>query len=62
MMGKRVNFAARTVITPDPNISVEEVGIPDVFAMKLSYPVPVTAWNVAELRKMVINGPNIHPG
>nr|XP_014089551.1 DNA-directed RNA polymerase I subunit RPA1 [Bactrocera oleae] len=62
MMGKRVNYAARTVITPDPNINVEEVGIPDIFARKLSYPVPVTPWNVTELRKMVMNGPDIHPG
>uniref|UniRef100_A0A1A9WHW6 DNA-directed RNA polymerase subunit n=1 Tax=Glossina brevipalpis TaxID=37001 RepID=A0A1A9WHW6_9MUSC len=62
MMGKRVNFAARTVITPDPNINVDEVGIPDIFAKKLSYPAKVTHWNVAELRKMIINGPNIHPG
>lgn len=62
MMGKRVNFAARTVITPDPNIDVDEIGIPDIFARKLSYPVPVTAWNVGELRKMVMNGPDVHPG
>lgn len=62
MMGKRVNFAARSVITPDPNVDIDEIGIPDVFAMKLTYPVPVTEWNVDELRKMVINGPNKHPG
>lgn len=62
MMGKRVNYAARTVITPDPYINVDEIGVPDVFAKKLSYPVPVTTWNAAELRKLVINGPNIHPG
>lgn len=62
MMGKRVNYAARTVITPDPLISVDEIGIPEVFARKLSYPVPVTSWNVAQLRKMIINGPNVHPG
>lgn len=61
-MGKRVNFAARTVITPDPYINVDEVGIPDKFAKKLSYPVPVTAWNVAELRKIVMNGPDVYPG
>lgn len=62
LQGKRVNYAARTVITPDPFINVDELGLPEVFARKLSYPVPVTSWNVAELRKMVINGPNIHPG
>lgn len=62
MMGKRVNYAARTVITPDPFINVDEIGLPEVFAKKLSYPVPVTSWNVTELRKMIINGPNVHPG
>lgn len=62
MMGKRVNFACRTVITPDPYIDVDEIGIPDVFARKLSYPVPVTAWNASNLRKLVMNGPDVYPG
>lgn len=62
MMGKRVNFAARSVITPDPYLNIDEIGVPDIFAKKLTYPVPVTPWNVTELRKMVINGPDIHPG
>ncbi|XP_062563264.1 DNA-directed RNA polymerase I subunit RPA1 [Armigeres subalbatus] len=62
MMGKRVNYAARTVITPDPNIGVDEIGIPITFAKRLTYPVPVTSWNVAELRKMVLNGPDTYPG
>lgn len=46
MMGKRVNYAARSVITPDPNLDVEEVGIPDVFAKRLTFPTPVTSWNI----------------
>ncbi|KAL7035470.1 hypothetical protein ACKWTF_008392 [Chironomus riparius] len=62
MMGKRVNYAARTVITPDPYIDVDSVGIPEAFALKLTYPVAVTPWNVTQLRKMVINGPDKHPG
>ena len=62
MMGKRVNFAARTVITPDPNIAIDEIGLPEVFAKKLSYRVPVTPNNVEWLRKLVMNGPDIHPG
>lgn len=62
MMGKRVNFSARSVITPDPNLNVDEIGIPEAFALKLTYPVPVTAHNVTTLRAMVMNGPNIHPG
>ena len=62
MMGKRVNFAARTVITPDPNIAIDEIGLPEVFAKKLSYRVPVTPNNVEMLRKLVMNGPEVHPG
>ena len=45
MMGKRVNYAARSVITPDPNLDVDEIGVPDCFAKKLSFPVPVTKNN-----------------
>ncbi|EFN81707.1 DNA-directed RNA polymerase I subunit RPA1 [Harpegnathos saltator] len=62
MMGKRVNFAARSVITPDPNLNIDEIGIPEAFALKLTYPVPVTPWNVVELRRLILNGPDVHPG
>ncbi|XP_069833350.1 DNA-directed RNA polymerase I subunit RPA1 [Dendropsophus ebraccatus] len=62
MMGKRVDYAARSVICPDMYINTNEIGIPMVFATKLTYPQPVTAWNVQELRQAVINGPNVHPG
>ncbi|KAI8923925.1 hypothetical protein BC831DRAFT_513816 [Entophlyctis helioformis] len=62
MMGKRVNYAARSVISPDPYIETNEIGIPPVFATKLTYPEPVTHHNVKELRKNVINGPTKWPG
>lgn len=62
MMGKRVNYAARSVITPDPNLNIDEIGVPEAFALKLTYPVPVTPWNVTELRKLIMNGPEVHPG
>ena len=62
MMGKRVNFAARTVISPDPNIETNEIGVPPVFATKLTYPEPVTPWNVEELQEAVKNGPFVWPG
>ncbi|KAK3889627.1 hypothetical protein Pcinc_006391 [Petrolisthes cinctipes] len=62
LMGKRVNYSARSVAAPDPQLSVDEVGVPMDFAIKLSYPVPVTQWNVEELRQMVINGPDVYPG
>ncbi|XP_068570320.1 DNA-directed RNA polymerase I subunit RPA1 isoform X2 [Cebidichthys violaceus] len=62
MMGKRVDYAARSVICPDMYIGTNEIGIPMVFATKLTYPQPVTTWNVKELRQAVLNGPNVHPG
>jgi DNA-directed RNA polymerase I subunit RPA1 len=62
MMGKRVNYAARSVISPDPNIDTNEIGIPPFIAQKLTFPEPVTPWNVDKLRRAVINGPGIYPG
>ncbi|KAH6678960.1 DNA-directed RNA polymerase I subunit RPA1 [Plectosphaerella plurivora] len=62
MMGKRVNFAARSVISPDPNIETNEVGVPPVFARKLTYPEPVTSHNFRDLQQAVINGVDKWPG
>ncbi|XP_011652120.1 DNA-directed RNA polymerase I subunit 1 isoform X1 [Cucumis sativus] len=62
MMGKRVNFACRSVISPDPYLAVNEIGIPPYFALRLTYPERVTAWNVQKLRNAIINGPETHPG
>jgi DNA-directed RNA polymerase I subunit RPA1 len=62
MMGKRVNFAARSVISPDPNIETSEIGVPLVFAQKLTYPEPVTDENYTRLRDFIINGPDQWPG
>lgn len=62
MMGKRVNFAARSVITPDPNLDLDEIGVPEKFALTLTYPVPVTPWNANYLRQLIIRGPTEHPG
>ncbi|KAH8877319.1 DNA-directed RNA polymerase I subunit RPA1 [Schistosoma japonicum] len=62
MMGKRVNFACRSVISPDPNLSVTEVGVPLFFASRLTFPTPVTKFNLIHLRQLVMNGPNNYPG
>ncbi|KAI0959721.1 hypothetical protein AcW1_004466 [Taiwanofungus camphoratus] len=62
MMGKRVNYAARSVISPDVNIEPSEIGIPPVFARKLTFPEPVTPANFHELRQYVITGPRGYPG
>ena len=50
------------MISPDPYIETSEIGVPMVFAKKLTYPEPVTAFNVRELRRAVINGPETYPG
>ncbi|OCH92152.1 beta and beta-prime subunits of DNA dependent RNA-polymerase [Obba rivulosa] len=62
MMGKRVNYAARSVISPDVNIEPSEIGIHPVFARKLTFPEPVTPFNFHELRQYVITGPRGYPG
>ncbi|KAL7719860.1 DNA-directed RNA polymerase subunit [Entamoeba marina] len=62
MMGKRVNHAARTVISPDPFIPTNTVGIPLHFAMRLSFPTVVNERNFEDLKNAVINGPEVYPG
>lgn len=62
MMGKRVNYAARSVISPDPNIETNEIGVPPVFARKLTFPEPVTSHNFKDMQQAVINGMEKWPG
>jgi len=62
LSGKRVDFSARTVVSPDPNLDINEVGVPLEVAMRLSVPEKVTEWNLEEMRKLVVNGPERYPG
>src|SRR5437867_1917306 len=62
LSGKRVDFSSRTVISPDPNLDISEVGVPESVAIKLTIPEVVTEWNIERLKKLVINGPNKYPG
>ncbi|MCS6767440.1 MAG: DNA-directed RNA polymerase subunit A' [Candidatus Nitrosocaldus sp.] len=62
LSGKRVDFAGRTVISPDPNLDISEVGVPEEIAKKLTIPEVVSPWNIDRLRALIINGPNRHPG
>lgn len=62
LMGKRVDFSARTVITGDANLSLHEVGVPRSIARTLTYPETVTPYNIGRLHQLVENGPNEHPG
>src|SRR3989338_5060440 len=55
LSGKRVNFSARTVISPDPNISIDEVGVPLEIAEDLTVPIKVTTWNLEDLKKYVLS-------
>jgi len=61
LSGKRVNFSARTVISPDPNISIDEVGVPEQIAKELTVTVHVTPRNLEEMRETVRRGTE-HPG
>jgi len=62
LMGKRVDYSARSVITPDPNVSIRELGIPLKVAKNITKPVIVNDKNKAILLKLIKNGPDIHPG
>jgi DNA-directed RNA polymerase beta' subunit len=62
IMGKRVDFSGRTVVDVDPNISIDEYGVPEKIAMNLTIPETVTRYNKTRLYKYVRNGPHIHPG
>ncbi|ORX62127.1 beta and beta-prime subunits of DNA dependent RNA-polymerase [Hesseltinella vesiculosa] len=62
LMGKRVDFSARTVITGDPSLSLDEVGVPRSIARNLTYPEIVTPYNIDKLQQLVRNGPLEHPG
>ncbi len=62
LSGKRVNFSARTVISPDPNLSINEVGVPMPIARTLTIPAVVTPRNIEQLKVYVRNGEDVHPG
>jgi len=62
LMGKRVDFSARSVITPDPNLSIRELGIPLKVAKNITKPVKVNDMNKKLLTTMVRAGPDNYPG
>lgn len=62
LSGKRVDFSGRTVISPDPNLGIEQVGVPILVAKTMTYPERVNRYNIERLRKAVLNGPEVHPG
>jgi DNA-directed RNA polymerase II subunit RPB1 len=62
LMGKRVDFSARSVITGDPNLSIRELGVPMKIAKNLTKPISVNTMNRDYLMRLVQNGPDVYPG
>ncbi|XP_059892187.1 DNA-directed RNA polymerase III subunit RPC1 isoform X1 [Gadus macrocephalus] len=62
LSGKRVDFSGRTVISPDPNLRIDEVAVPVHVAKILTYPEKVNRANLELMRKLVRSGPDVHPG
>ena len=62
LTGKRVNYSARTLISPDPMIDLNEVGVPLEIGMELTVPERVTEWNMDRLKEFIKKGPKVYPG
>jgi DNA-directed RNA polymerase II subunit RPB1 len=62
LQGKRIDFSARTVITSDPSVSINELGVPIKIATNLTFPEVVTPDNIEQMRKLVRNGRDNYPG
>lgn len=62
LSGKRVDFSGRTVISPDPNLRIDQVGVPEHVAKILTYPERVTKANIQLMKKLILNGCDVHPG
>lgn len=61
-MGKRVDYSARSVITPDPSLALDQLGVPIHIALNMTIPETVTQHNIDEMRQLIENGPDVHPG
>lgn len=62
LSGKRVDFSGRTVISPDPNLRIDQVGVPELVAKILTFPTRVNEANIELMRKLVRNGADVYPG
>jgi len=62
LMGKRVDFSARTVITPDPNLAINQIGVPRSIAQNMTFPELVTPFNIDRMHDLVSRGATHYPG
>jgi len=60
--GKRVDQSSRSVITPDPYISIDELGVPIKVAVNITFPEIVNQYNIDEMKKLILSGPDVWPG
>lgn len=62
LSGKRVDYSGRTVISPDPNLHIDQVAVPVHVAKVLTYPERVTEANIQLMKQLILNGADKHPG
>ena len=62
LSGKRVDFSGRTVISPDPNLAINEVAVPELVAKIMTFPEMVNEYNIVRLRQSVLKGTRKWPG
>ena len=55
LAGKRVNFSSRTVISPDPSLRLNEIGVPFEIAKILTVNEKVNSSNIERLKKIILN-------
>jgi len=53
LLGKRVDFSSRTVISPDPTLSINEVGVPEQVTRELTIPEIITPLNIKNVKEMI---------
>ena len=56
LMGKRVDFSSRTVVSPDPSLELDQLGVPQQIAEELTIPETVTQLNIDFLKELVERG------
>lgn len=56
LMGKRVDYSARTVVSPDPSLELDQLGVPLQIAQELTIPETVTQLNIDFLKALVERG------
>ncbi|KAF3761135.1 hypothetical protein M406DRAFT_47384 [Cryphonectria parasitica EP155] len=62
LSGKRVDFSGRTVISPDPNLGIDQVAVPQLVAKNMTYPERVNSTNIDVMRTAIRNGTKVWPG